>query len=82
MVKLGNVEFEKEEIMKYFFEEDKKFIVQYRSVYQIFYSKNAGFSAIKAYYYNGNLPLTKKGRFFIWKAEDVNRLLGVEKFVD
>ena len=68
--------------MKAFFEEDKKFIVTFRSVYQIYYSKNAGFSSKRIYYQVKGLPLTKKGRFYIQQADFVNSLVERDLVVD
>jgi hypothetical protein len=82
MIKLGNVKFEENEIKRLFFEEGKKFLIQFRSVYQINYSTNAGFSTTKIYNEYGTLPLTKRGRYFVGNANFVNNLVGRQLVVD
>jgi len=81
MIKLGNVEFNENELQE-LYANGKKFIVQFRAIYQVFYSKNMGFYANKIYNEYGKLPLTKKGRYFMGNAKFVNDLLGKELVVD
>ena len=81
-VKIANVEFRIEELQDLYFNQDKKFIVKHNAIFQIHYSENAGFSAIKIYKYSGNLPLVKRGRFILVNAKKVNDLLGKELLVD
>ncbi|MCK9319728.1 hypothetical protein [Methanoculleus sp.] len=82
MNKLAGINFtdkEMEEIKENFSKGDK-FIVRYKTVYQIFYSQNAGLYAHSIYtLYNDNaIGYTKKGRFVITNANFVNRLIGFE----
>ena len=55
---------------------DKKYIVNYRTVYQPFYSVNAGFYALPVYRSNGNM--TMAGRYFHMTGSAVNHLIGHE----
>lgn len=55
------------------------YIVAYRTVYQLHYSKNAGYYGSKVFYADRNkypLPLTKRGRYIAAGPIDVNRLIG------
>ena len=55
----------------------KKYIVSYRSIYQPFYSANAGgYYAMEVYYSAG--PMTLAGRFFHFDGDYCNRLIGIE----
>lgn len=53
---------------------DKKYIVTYKSVYQPFYSINAGYYMQKVY--NSIEKLTLAGRFFHMTGDKVNNLIG------
>lgn len=56
---------------------ENKYIVNYYTVYQPFYSVNAGYYALPVYKsHEGNLTL--RGRYFHKTAKDVNRLIGFE----
>ena len=56
---------------------NKKYIVSYRSIYQPFYSANAGgYYAMEVYY--SNSPMTLAGRFFHFDGDYCNRLIGIE----
>lgn len=55
---------------------DKKYIVTYKSVYQPFYSINAGYYMQKVY--TSNDKLTLMGRFFHMTGEAVNHLIGIK----
>ena len=58
---------------------DNIYIVNFRRVYSVRYSKNAGPSA-RSIYHNppGTIPLTKKGRYYTMTFDQVNALLGFE----
>lgn len=62
----------------------KKYIVSYRSIYQPFYSANAGgYYAMEVFYKpkdatSGYVPLTLAGRYFHCTGEQCNHLLGIE----
>ena len=60
--------------------ENKKYIVTYKSVYQPFYSVNAGYYANKVYTSKGNM--TRAGRFFHMTGKEVNHLIGIELLND
>jgi len=55
---------------------NKKYIVTYKSVYQPFYSVNAGYYAQKVY--TGKDKLTLAGRFFHMTGDAVNHLIGIK----
>jgi len=63
---------------------NKKYIVSYRSIYQPFYSANAGgYYAMEVFYKpnnatDGHVPLTLAGRYFHYTGEQCNRLIGIE----
>ena len=56
--------------------ENGKYIVEWKSVYQPFYSVNAGYYAIEVYRCDGNM--TRAGRFFHMTGDAVNHLIGRE----
>ncbi len=58
--------------------ESKKYIVSYRSIYQPFYSVNAGYYAQEVYRSTGPVPLVGRGRFMHATAARVNSLIGIE----
>lgn len=73
IIALGGVEFTTEELNQYV-EKGKKYIVHYRSIYEIHFSDAKGeFFAIKVAQVpdKGMLPYTKRGRFFMY---DINQL--------
>jgi hypothetical protein len=51
----------------------RKYIVNYKTIYQPHYSQNAGYYATKVYGSQGSL--TRQGRFFHFTADEVNKLL-------
>jgi hypothetical protein len=55
---------------------NKKYIVAYKTVYQPFYSVNAGYYANKVYTSKENM--TRAGRFFHMTGEQVNKLIDIE----
>ena len=56
--------------------ENGKYIVEWKSVYQPFYSVNAGYYALEVYHCDGNM--THVGRFFHMTGDAVNHLIGRE----
>jgi len=54
---------------------NNKYIVAYKTVYQPFYSVNAGYYAQKVYTSKENM--TRAGRFFHMTGEQVNHLIGL-----
>jgi hypothetical protein len=58
--------------------ESKKYIVSHRSIYQPFYSVNAGYYAQEVYKCSGAMPLVGRGMFIHATAAHVNRLIGIE----
>ena len=59
---------------------DKKYIVAYKTVYQPFYSVNAGFYAMPVYQSTEQMGLTLRGRFFHQTGDQVNSLIGFDHF--
>lgn len=58
--------------------ESKKYIVAHRSIYQPFYSVNAGYYAQEVYRSSGPVPLVGRGRFVHATAAHANSLIGIE----
>ena len=52
------------------------YIVSFKSVYQPFYSVNAGYYAQEVYRSSG--PMTMAGRFFHFPGEYVNSIIGID----
>ena len=56
-----------------------RYILKYRTIYALHYSLNAGgLYAIKIYYKQTGLPLTKRGCFIFANNAAVNTILGYE----
>lgn len=78
----GKIELTNEECEK-LYNNGEIFLIAYRTVWQLKYSKNIGWYGIKVYYhdkYNNYLPLTKAGRFVTYTASETNKLIGREIF--
>ena len=80
MKKLAGISFndkEAEEIKNNFFK-GEEYIIRYKTIYQLFYSVNAGIYAQKIYQAPATqgVGFTLKGRFIIANASFVNRLIG------
>lgn len=78
IIKIGNVELYESEVQKLY--EEKKYIVTYSGVYQIFYS-----NAQKRFY--GHKVLNQKGiaargRFYTMNAESINHVLGEKILIE
>ncbi|MBO5874884.1 MAG: hypothetical protein J6Q35_07685 [Rikenellaceae bacterium] len=77
-LKAGRVELSREEVQA-FVESNRVYIVVYRDIYFIDWCNNTGrYYARKIYTKYEDLPLTKRGRFFAYKAKWVNDLLGFQ----
>lgn len=82
----GRIETTAENMDKHYFDNGEKFIIAYRSVYQVFWSRNAGWYTQKIGYFpkdNGKhyVPLTLRG-YHVWgNADYVNRIVGLENWV-
>jgi len=70
IIKIGNVELLKDEAKQIY--ENKKYVVSYIGVYQIFYSQNAGFYGQKIIDIKG---IAKRGRFHIMDSKSINPIL-------
>ncbi len=77
IVKIANLKYTFKEIKKEFFDNNNHYIIKYKTVYQIFYSQNAGFYANEIYYNrNSGSGYTLSGRHIFTNAEFANRLIG------
>ena len=55
------------------------YIVAYRTVYQPHYSENSSsYYAREVYRHSGEIPLTKRGRYFHQTAAQVNRMIDMQ----
>lgn len=57
---------------------DKRYIVSVKTVYQPFYSVNAGYYAMPVY--TSNELLTRHGRFVHLTAKEINHVIGKNLF--
>lgn len=78
MYKLKGIEFTEDELKSLYI--NNKYIIKYREVYQINYSKNASYSLqlIWKQPKNEYLPLTKRDRHLALKANELNDLVNFE----
>ena len=75
-IKIGSVELTRTEAEK--FCQEGKYIVACRHIYALHYSMaQQRVYGKETYYEQGALPLTKRGRFIVISAADVNRLVGM-----
>ena len=75
-IKIGSVELTRTEAEK--FCQEGKYIVVCRHIYALHYSTaQQCVYGSQIYYERGTLPLTKRGRFIVISAADVNRLVGM-----
>lgn len=78
VVKIGNVELHESEVQKLY--EEKKYIVSYVGVYQIFYSNaQRQFYGQKVIDQRG---IARKGRFHTMTAEAINNVLGKKILIE
>lgn len=66
----------KEEVIEKAYWNDR-YIVSFKSVYQPFYSQNAGYYAMELYY-SREKSLTKRGHVSYLTGDEVNSLIGIE----
>ena len=79
IVKVANIKYTFKELKKIYFEDNNQYIVKYKSIYQIFYSQNAGFYANEIYYNHKNdVGYTLKGRHIFSDANFINKLVGFQ----
>lgn len=88
IIKIAGVEFfvdDLKELEKKYFEENKKYIVKYKTIYKLVYNEakqdkfNKGYFGAVEIYKNKNkkdLGYTRRGRFIITTAKQVNELIG------
>lgn len=82
MIKVGNVELSEQEASK-IVSSDRHYIVTYSKIYDLRYSHNAGFHYLTVY----SCPvkgehLTRRGRFYLYDAKEVNHLLGFNLLIE
>lgn len=92
IIKIAGIEFfadDLKEIEKKYFEENKKYIVKYKTIYKLVYNEakqdklNKGYFGAVEVYKNKNkkdLGYTRRGRFIITTAKQVNELIEKEIF--
>ena len=73
IVKIGRVELTEEEAQKIY--EEGKYIVAASKIYQIHYSRNAGYYGSVVYKEPYGKSFTRRGRFYVMSGEEVNRML-------
>lgn len=81
MNKLAGIQYtnqEFEEIKRNFFNRNDKYLVKYDTIYQLFYSLNAGLYAQKIYTKpkNSGVGFMRRGRHMFTDGKDVNALVG------
>lgn len=76
IVRIGRVELTENDAQKLY--EDKKYIVTYSAIFQLFYSANAGVYGQKIYQIatKGTGGFTRRGRFYAMDAKSINELVG------
>lgn len=78
IIKIGNVELYETEVQKLY--EEKKYIVTYSGVYQIFYSNSQKqFYGQKVINQKG---IARRGRFYTMKADAINHVLGEKILIE
>lgn len=92
IIKIAGIEFFVDDlkgIEKKYFEENKKYIVKYKTIYKLIYNEakqdkfNKGYFGAVEVYKNKNkkdLGYTRRGRFIITTAKQANELIGKEIF--
>ena len=73
IIKIAGIEFIPSELEKYY-NNEAKYILKYRSIYEL-YKDGEKFKARKIYTEQGKLPITRRGRFFVWTKLQVESLL-------
>ena len=94
IIKIAGIEFTKEEIKKLkeeYYDKNKKYIIKYKTIYELVYNEprfdklNEGYFGARLVYRkdkSSRIGFVKRGRFVIWDAEGVNRLIGKNIFVE
>lgn len=88
MVKVGRIELTDAEALGMYFS-GKRYIVAYRTVYALEWCANytnpdgshGGVYGREIYYHYGEMPLTRRGRWFAHTAAEVNKLIGKDILV-
>lgn len=62
--------------------DSKKFVVAFRRVYDVSITNTGVFYLRENYYYRGDMPLTKRGRFVVLEAKPLNDLIGHSIFIE
>lgn len=74
--RIGNVEMFNREI-EVELNNGKHYMVSYRNVFQVEWSNNTkSYVGFKVYHHDGDIPLTKRGRFLFMSGDSVNSLIG------
>ena len=80
IIKIGNIELTEEEAER-LYTAGKVYLITYRKIYILEYSKNAGYHGRVLYIRSTNCePFTKKGRFYAYTAAQTNHLIGFNLF--
>ena len=75
IIKIGNVEFSKEEAERIY--KENKYVASYKRVYQIFFSQAQNiYYGQEIYYHNQPIGITKRGRFEILSGKRLNEIIG------
>lgn len=75
IIKIGRVELSPDECAA-LYRDNKRYIAQYKDIYCIHYSKNAGFYGSHIAHYSGAIGITARGRWIACNAEQINSLVG------
>lgn len=76
IVKIGRVELTEEEAQKIY--EEGRYIVAASKIYQVHYSRSAGWHGSVIYKEPYGKAFTKRGRFYVMSGEEVNQMLKIE----
>ena len=79
-IKFKNLEYTEDNLIKIIV--NKKYLIKYKSIYQVNYSTNTGFQFLLIYKSNSRIPLTKRGEHIFADAKQVNGLLGIDLLVE
>jgi len=94
IIKIAGIEFTSEEMKKVekeYFENNKKYIIRFKTIYELVYNEprfdklNKGYFGAREVYKlskNDKIGFTKKGRYIIGDAKRVNELIGNKVFVE
>lgn len=85
MQKLANINFTEQEFNKVksdYFNNNKKYLIKYNTIYLINYSENTGFGARKVYENYDRTPIVQRGRFIIVTAKLCNEIIERKLFLE